>query len=160
MSQLSNTSHNLTSTSPCYVYYSLGVEHSGEGINGSHLRVMESSSNELSTLVSDSAKCKQSIVNTSEISELTSERRWWAVCYRSNVKLGRFRSQIEASCVYRNSLSVDYNNARSCSREVEHSGEERNGYHSHNAKFFQWIKISCIQWGKNVNKPKTDTHAL
>ena len=38
-----------------------GVEHFGEGIN---TRVMHSSSNELSTLVSGEAKCKQTMATT------------------------------------------------------------------------------------------------
>ena len=63
---------------------------------------MQSTSNELSTLVSDSAKCKQAKANTKSviIPELTkvvemAER----LNTMSSVKLGAFRRQLEASCV-------------------------------------------------------------
>ena len=63
--------------------------------------VMESSSNELSTSVSDSAKCKQTKVNTyALIPELMLSRKLnlW-VCQQLHVKLSGFHSRLRASRV-------------------------------------------------------------
>ena len=70
---------------------------------------MQSSSNEITTPVSDSAKCQQTKSDTyALIPELTLSRRLGLV-----VKLGRFRSQLGAShwrvVIQGNSLSVDDN---------------------------------------------------
>ena len=68
-------------------------------------RVMQSSSNELSTPVSDSAKCKQMKLNTyALIPEQTLSSSLGlgvsqGVCHQSDVKLGGFQSRLAASGV-------------------------------------------------------------
>ena len=54
---------------------------------------MQSSSNEMSTPVSDSEKCKQTKMNTNALNSRTNvgSPNYCEVCYRSDVKLGRFR---------------------------------------------------------------------
>ena len=63
--------------------------------------IMQSSSNKLSTSVSDSLKCKQTITNTYTLNSRAGigATEGKEVCYRSDIKLGRFQSQLEASCV-------------------------------------------------------------
>ena len=66
-------------------------------------RIMQSSSCELSTLVSSKTQCKQAKATT------------WCLIIpklsdtKSNVKLGRFQSQLEASCVSSHSDELWYN---------------------------------------------------
>ena len=72
---------------------------------------MQSSSDELSTLVSDSAKCKQTNLDTYElISERTLSRMLgWMVCHQPDVKLGELQSQFETSRVSSYTEELRYN---------------------------------------------------
>ena len=58
--------------------------------------VMQSSLNELSTLVADSVKCKQMKVDTYVLNSQTNVELYdglW-VCHQPDIKLGGFRSQL------------------------------------------------------------------
>ena len=67
------------------------------------IRVIQSSSNELSTLLSDSAKSKQTKANTKcviipELTDVTEMAE--QLDTKSSLKLSGLRSQLEASCVF------------------------------------------------------------
>ena len=98
-----------------------GVEHSGEGINGCHPRNAKALLTNWLLLYAKSVKCKTN-VSWYEMRYIlgadVGHRNVRAVIDRHNVKLGGFRSQLEASkvsshpervVIQRNSLSVDDN---------------------------------------------------
>ena len=71
---------------------------------------------------------------------------------KSNVKLGGFRSQLQAPYVSRHTEELWYNETvclymtiYTLSHGVEHSGEGIYGCHSHNAKLVERIEHSGIR---------------
>ena len=65
----------------------------------------------------------------------------------SNVKLGGFRSQLQASYVSSHTTKLWYNEIVFLWMGVEHSGEGNYSCRSHNAKLFERIEHSCIRLG-------------
>ena len=73
------------------------VEHFGKGTNGCYSRSAKLF-NELSTSISDGAKCKETKVNTYALipEQSLSRRLSLKVCHQPDVKLGVFRSRVSS----------------------------------------------------------------